>query len=115
MKFLRPGLRVAMTSFYNLLVYLFDLIYGREELHAQLFFCSVNFGRPLFLSQRVVSGITKKPVQRIMRNLKDFSKLCLFKKLTRSEMFVKMSLFTFILFTFVIPFQKNVSQLCWHF
>ena len=37
-----------------------------------VFFCSVNFGRSIFSSQRNVSGIIKKMVQRRIKNEKHF-------------------------------------------
>ena len=49
---------------------------GMEELYTQLvFFCSFNFGRSIY-SYRIVSGIIKKPVQRRIRNQKDFFDFC---------------------------------------
>ena len=42
---------------------------GGEELYTQMgFFCSVNFGRSIYSSQRNVSGIIKKLVQRRIHN-----------------------------------------------
>ena len=42
---------------------------GGEELYTQMgFFCSVNFGRSIYSSQRNVSGINKKLVQRRIQN-----------------------------------------------
>ena len=42
---------------------------GGEELYTQMgFFCSVNFGRLIYSSQRNVSGIIKKLVQRRIQN-----------------------------------------------
>ena len=45
------------------------LVGGGEELYTQMgFFCSVNFGRSIYSSQRNVSGIIKKLVQRRIQN-----------------------------------------------
>ena len=45
----------------------------REELYTQVhFFCSDNFDRSIYLSFRVVIGITRKPVQRRKWNSKEF-------------------------------------------
>ena len=42
---------------------------GGGELYTKLvFFCSVNFGRSIYSSQRNVSGIIKKLVQRRIQN-----------------------------------------------
>ena len=49
---------------------------GGGGLYTQMgFFCSVNFGRSIYSSQRNVSGIIKKLVQRSIQNQKDYQEL----------------------------------------
>ena len=80
------------------------------------FFCSDNFGRSIYSSQRNVSGIIKKLVQRRIRNQKDFFYFCF---LSRSYRGLKFCVNTGYLFTFSVIFlqiktfsiKNNISKL----
>ena len=53
--------------------FLFRPLLRGEELYTQMgFFCSVNFGRSIYSSKRVETGIIRKLVQCRMRNKEDF-------------------------------------------
>ena len=56
-------------------------------------FCSVNFGRSIYSSQRNVSGFIEKLVQRRIQNQKDFLIFVFFEDLSRVEVLCEHGIF----------------------
>ena len=87
----------------KLLIFPAPLVGGGTIYSNVFFFCSVNFGRSIYSSQRNVSGIIKKLVQRRIQNKKRIFRFSLF---SRSYRGLKFCVNTGYLFTFRVIFLQ---------
>ena len=78
-------------------------LWGGGTIYSNGFFCSVNFGRSIYSSQRNKSGIIKKLVQRRIQNSKDFFDIRYF---SRSYRGLKFCVNTGHLITFSVIFLQ---------